>query len=64
MTMTTATPATTALEPDIHDDGPVGTWLREVAILTRRNPVHIRREPEQLSSATVQPAKFTLLFST
>ena len=35
---------------------------RDVVVLTRRNLVHIAREPLQLSDATVQPVLFTLLF--
>lgn len=40
------------------------TWLGDVAVLTRRNLVHIAREPFQLSDVTVQPVLFTLLFTT
>ncbi len=36
--------------------------LRDVAVLTGRNLVHIAREPLQLSDVTVQPVLFTLLF--
>jgi ABC transporter DrrB family efflux protein len=36
--------------------------LRDVAVLTARNLVHIAREPLQLSDVTVQPVLFTLLF--
>jgi ABC-2 type transport system permease protein len=36
--------------------------LRDVAVLTVRNLVHIKREPLQLSDVTVQPVLFTLLF--
>jgi ABC transporter DrrB family efflux protein len=36
--------------------------LRDVAVLTERNLVHIAREPLQLSDVTVQPVLFTLLF--
>ena len=36
--------------------------LRDVAVLTQRNLVHIKREPLQLSDVTVQPILFTLLF--
>ena len=36
--------------------------LRDVVVLTRRNLVHIAREPLQLSDVTVQPVLFTLLF--
>jgi ABC-2 type transport system permease protein len=41
-------------------------WFSErwhdVVVLTRRNLVHIRREPAQLSDVTVQPVLFTMLF--
>ena len=36
--------------------------IRDVAVLTGRNLVHIAREPLQLSDVTVQPVLFTLLF--
>jgi ABC-2 type transport system permease protein len=36
--------------------------LRDVAVLTGRNLVHIAREPLQLSDVTVQPVLFTALF--
>ncbi|HUB75699.1 MAG TPA: ABC transporter permease [Solirubrobacteraceae bacterium] len=36
--------------------------LSDVATLTFRNLLHIRREPLRLSDATVQPVLFTLLF--
>ncbi|HEX3706306.1 MAG TPA: ABC transporter permease [Mycobacteriales bacterium] len=42
--------------------GPIRRALRDIVVLTRRNVVHIRREPMQLSDATVQPVLFTLLF--
>jgi ABC transporter DrrB family efflux protein len=38
-------------------------WLHDAAVLTRRNLVHVRREPAQLSDVTVQPILFTLLFT-
>jgi ABC-2 type transporter len=38
-------------------------WLRDAMVLLRRNLVHIRREPAQLSDVTVQPILFTLLFT-
>jgi ABC transporter DrrB family efflux protein len=37
-------------------------WAGDVAALARRNLVHVRREPAQLSDATIQPVLFTLLF--
>jgi len=59
MSLTTALPVTAA--------PPTGrSWLtsklRDVAVLTRRNLVHITREPAQLSDVTIQPVLFTLLF--
>ena len=36
--------------------------LRDVAVLTGRNLLHIKREPLQLSDVTIQPVLFTLLF--
>jgi ABC transporter DrrB family efflux protein len=36
--------------------------VRDVAALTWRNLLHIRREPLQLSDVTVQPVLFTMLF--
>jgi ABC-2 type transport system permease protein len=36
--------------------------IRDVAVLTVRNFIHIRREPLRLSDVTVQPVLFTLLF--
>jgi ABC transporter DrrB family efflux protein len=38
-------------------------WLHDAAVLTRRNLLHVRREPAQLSDVTVQPILFTLLFT-
>jgi len=37
-------------------------WGRDVTVLTRRNLLHVRREPAQWSDATVQPILFTVLF--
>jgi ABC transporter DrrB family efflux protein len=42
----------------------VRSWLGDVVVLTRRNVVHIAREPFQISDVTVQPILFTLLFVT
>ena len=36
--------------------------VRDVAVLTTRNLVHIAREPLRLSDVTIQPILFTLLF--
>jgi ABC-2 type transport system permease protein len=40
----------------------LGAKWHDVVVLTRRNLVHIAREPLQLSDVTVQPILFTLLF--
>ncbi len=40
----------------------ISTRWHDVVVLTRRNLVHIAREPLQLSDVTVQPVLFTLLF--
>ena len=42
--------------------GPLARRIRDVAVLTGRNLVHIAREPLQLSDVTIQPVLFTLLF--
>jgi len=55
-----ATPTTTRPKASTRDRFR-GPW-RDVVVLTRRNLVHIRREPLQLSDVTVQPVLFTLLF--
>jgi hypothetical protein len=38
--------------------------VRNVVSMTRRNLVHISREPMQLSDVTIQPVLFTVLFIT
>ncbi len=59
MTVGTATvPATSGGRPVDWFAGKV----RDVMVLTRRNLVHVSREPLQLSDVTVQPVLFTLLF--
>jgi len=50
-----------ASRPPSSGDIPVRR-LRDVAVLTGRNLVHIAREPLQLSDVTVQPILFTMLF--
>jgi ABC-2 type transport system permease protein len=59
---------TTAISPLIRrvDDRPTPGRLaarwHDIVVLTRRNLVHIRREPSQLSDVTIQPVLFTMLF--
>lgn len=38
------------------------TWLANTRVMTRRNLVHVRREPMQLSDVTIQPVLFVFLF--
>lgn len=59
MTVTTVPPSNPHA---IEADGGLRSWLADVAALARRNLVHVRREPAQLSDATIQPILFTLLF--
>ena len=40
----------------------LGSRLKDVAVMARRNLVHVLREPMQLSDVTVQPVLFTVLF--
>jgi ABC-2 type transport system permease protein len=60
--MTTATLDLTTTAADHDGSGGVVARLRDVVVMTRRNLVHIAREPMQLSDVTVQPLLFTLLF--
>jgi ABC transporter DrrB family efflux protein len=51
--------------PSIPPSRPVGLVrgrVQDIWALTRRNLVHIAREPMQLSDVTIQPVLFTLLF--
>jgi len=38
------------------------SWAEDVWVMTRRNLIHVRRDPMQLSDVTIQPVLFTLLF--
>ncbi|EFC83224.1 ABC transporter permease [Parafrankia sp. EUN1f] len=60
LTITTGGPAAALAAP--ARTGAVSRAVRDVVVLTRRNLVHIAREPLQLSDITVQPVLFTLLF--
>ncbi len=57
---------TTALQPAAGTlRAPAGRWfgpLSDIWAMTRRNLVHISREPMQLSDVTIQPVLFTVLF--
>jgi ABC-2 type transport system permease protein len=58
MSFTTALPARVAPRPLDR----LRSWWSDVWVMTRRNLIHIRREPMQLSDVTIQPVLFTLLF--
>lgn len=58
MSVTTALPARVAPRPFDR----LRSWWSDVWVMTRRNVIHIRREPMQLSDVTIQPVLFTLLF--
>jgi ABC transporter DrrB family efflux protein len=59
MSATTAAPAQLATPRPL---GRLRSWWGDVWVMTRRNLIHIRREPMQLSDVTIQPVLFTLLF--
>jgi ABC-2 type transport system permease protein len=46
---------------DVREPRSMG-WMRNVWTLTRRNFIHVMREPAQMSDATIQPVLFTVLF--
>jgi ABC-2 type transport system permease protein len=61
--MTTATaPAPAGAAPAREPATGVARGIHDVWAMTRRNLVHISREPAQLSDVTVQPVIFTVLF--
>jgi ABC-2 type transport system permease protein len=45
----------------LRDDSLATRAVPNIAVMTRRNLIHIRRAPAQLSDATIQPVVFTLL---
>jgi ABC-2 type transport system permease protein len=61
MTATTLTPSAARAESPTPS---IALWggLSDVWAMTRRNLVHISREPMQLSDVTIQPVLFTVLF--
>jgi ABC-2 type transport system permease protein len=65
--ITTFSPSSPSSPSDrLRASGGFAEWLgsrwRSVVVLTRRNLVHIAREPLQLSDVTIQPVLFTALF--
>ncbi len=62
MTVTITTPVAATTPAGQGFGEKMSAAWHNVVVLTRRNLVHIRREPMQLSDVTVQPVLFTLLF--
>lgn len=63
MTTTTSTPdAPVAVQRPTEPHAPRGV-LHDVWVIARRGIVHMRRQPEQLSDATIQPIMFVVLFA-
>ncbi len=61
MTTTTLTPTTSRIARGRSAGNLLGA-VRDTWAMTRRNLVHISREPMQLSDVTIQPVLFTVLF--
>jgi len=63
MTATTVTPATVAT---IHEGAivpPARGLIHDSWVIARRGLLHMKRQPEALSDATIQPVMFVLLFA-
>jgi ABC-2 type transport system permease protein len=61
MTTAVLTPSSTGFDRP-HSGGSFLGSLSDIWAMTRRNLVHISREPMQLSDVTIQPLLFTVLF--
>ena len=61
MTTTTLTPPAVGVDRPRAGGNLLGS-LADIWAMTRRNLVHISREPMQLSDVTLQPLLFTVLF--
>ena len=59
ITMTT-TPAPTGADPELH---PPRGIIHDAWVIARRGLVHMKRQPEALSDATIQPIMFVLMFA-
>ena len=53
----------TASEAARHQVQPSRGFLHDVWVIARRGLTHMKRQPEQLSDATIQPVVFVLLFA-
>ncbi len=65
MTMTADPPVLAApviKEAALDKSSSLSAFWHNVIVMTRRNLIHVRREPAQLSDVTAQPVLFTMLF--
>jgi len=58
-----ATAAPTSAPKPEERDSARGTFLSDTWVIARRGLIHMRRQPEALSDATIQPVMFVLLFA-
>jgi ABC transporter DrrB family efflux protein len=67
MTVTTPPPSDTRIDELVTPGGtephPSRGVLHDVWVIARRGLIHMKRQPEQLSDATIQPIMFVLLFA-
>ncbi len=63
MTVTTADTITVGTAEPAADLHPQRGLLHDTWVLARRGLVHMKRQPEQLSDATIQPVMFVVLFA-
>ena len=62
VTATTLSPTALGVRGGSRKPAPMVGRLSDIWAMTRRNLVHISREPMQLSDVTIQPLLFTVLF--
>ena len=63
MTATTLAPDTAPDAPAHAEPQPSRGAVHDVWVLARRGLIHMKRQPEALSDATIQPVMFVLLFA-
>src|SRR5690349_23388654 len=61
--MSTQTAAAPAPVRHARPDSARGSFVSDTWVIARRGLVHMRRQPEALSDATIQPIMFVLLFA-
>ncbi len=63
MTTTTLAPEATTQTDTFDGPHPSRGLLHDVWVIARRGLIHMKRQPEALSDATIQPVMFVLLFA-